>query len=286
MSLGFTFHQPGYYPAFFNLPLERTVETAYIDTTIYPTFYKHIVIEYNVPSDWGSCLFDVYRAETEVGPWRKITPAPTDSNFVIDPDTQDFSKIMKGWYLVECELPDGRRIQGRPMTWENKRSTWVEIRAKEIDRRNVLLLEKFTGIKTLVFRRKHYGMRCPNCWDAATEKVTKDKCSVCLGTSFKGGYFQGFETLFQYDSTPSDRLMDERGKVETEMVPAWTSSVPELNVHDVVLRVPDWKLFRIEHVLSTELQAVKVKQTMNLLELSKNCIEFELAKQAMPEAYQ
>lgn len=286
MSIGFGFHLPGFFPAFYNLPLERTVETGYIQAKCYPTFYKQIVVEFSVPSEWGNCLFDVYRAETNAGPWIKITPTPINSNFFKDTTTMDFSKFMQGWYIVECELPDGRRIQGLPTTWENKRTNWVEIRAKEIQRREMLLLTKFTGVETYLFRRKHYGMRCTNCWNPTIEKVTQDHCPVCLGTSFEGGYFPGFKTLIQYEPTPNDSNFRYQGREEQNTSPAWTVAYPSIEVFDVVLRVPDWKLYRVDHILQTELQTVPVRQVLSLTELAKESIEFDLAKQAIPTDYQ
>lgn len=285
MSLGFTYHSPGYYPGFFQLPLTRTVETSYITATVYPSFYKHIVIEYSVPPHWGACLFDVYRAESDVGPWSKITNSPTSSNYVKDETVRDFSKFMSGWYLVECQLPDGRRIQSPPVTWQNTRLRWVELRAKEIERRETILLEKFTGVKTFVFRRKSFGLRCTECWDAQIEKVRKDHCKTCLGTSFTGGYFPGFQTLFQYEPTPNTAVKEARGTVETNTLSAWTISSPKLEMFDIILRVPDWKIFRIEQAVSTELQTVEVRQTVQLIELAKDSIEFQLAQQAMPADY-
>jgi hypothetical protein len=285
MALGFTFHLPGYFPSFFNLPLVKTVETGYIDTTIYPSFYKHVVVEYSIPSHWGNCLFDIYRGESQAGPWEKITPTPITGNFFKDTGTMDFSKFMQGWYLVECQLPDGRRIQGPASTWQNKRNNWVELRAREIERRETILLEKFTGVKTLVFRRKQFGMRCRECWDLQTEKITKDNCKTCLGTSFDGGYNPGFETLFQYEPANNEVVLEERGKLEPSIIPAWTISYPHVEPEDVVVRVPDWKVFRVNHTQSTELQTKSVRQTVALVELSKESIEFELTKQAMPENY-
>jgi hypothetical protein len=286
MSLNFTFHLPGYFPGFSDISLERTVETGYIDTTVYPTFYKHTVVEFNVPDHWGACKFDVYKSESDVGPWAKITDAPIDSNFFKDINSHNYSKYMKGWYIVECRLPDGRRIQGPATSWENKRSNWVELRAKEIERRAALLLEKFTGVRTLVFRRRHFGARCPECWDFQTEKVTKDHCKTCLGTGFKGGYFPGFETLFQYDGGQEGTSFQEQGRVETSNSTAWTVGDPHVEDHDVILRVPDFKLYRVEGVEATKLQTKLVRQVVTLVELEKESIEFELAKQVIPEAYQ
>jgi hypothetical protein len=285
MALDFRLHLPGFYPSFTQLPLVRSVETGYVSTTIYPTFYKHITVEFSIPGHWGECVFDIYRAETNIGPWVKITDTPITGNYFKDVHTRDFSKFMNGWYIVEVQLPDGRRVQGPPTTWHNKRSNWVELRAKEIERRETLLLEKFVGIKSLVFRRKHFGMRCPNCWNDAIEKVTQDHCPICLGTSFNGGYFSGFETLFQYDQVTQAPQLEYRGRLEPNTITAWTISFPEIEVFDLILRVPDWRMFRVDALQNTELQTATVRQIVTLTELAKESIEYKLASQAMPEGY-
>lgn len=285
MALNFSLHLPGYYPSFYQANLARTVETSYIKTLIYPSFYKHMVVEFSVPDIWGGCEFNIYKSDFEAGPWLKITPTPISGTFFVDVTTKEGSKFMNAWYVVECILPDGRRIQGPVTTWQNTRHRWVEIRANEIERRATLLLEKFTGVKSLIFRRKHYGKRCPECWDFETEKVTKDHCTTCLGTSFEGGYFTGFETLFQYEPTPNDSSFEYRGRVESNTLPAWTISYPQIETFDLILRVPDWKLFRVERVISTELQTVSVRQVVNLVELAKESIEYRLVSQAMPSNY-
>lgn len=285
MALGFTLHQPGYYPSFFEPFLTRNVDTSYVVTTIYPTFYKQIVVEYSIPPHWGNCLFNIYRSESDVGPWTKINPTPVSGNYFKDTTTMDFSKFMQGWYIVEVQLPDGQLIQGLPVTWQNKRLNWVELRAKEIERRETLLLEKFVGVKTMVFRRRNFGQRCSECWDPQTEKLIKDHCKTCLGTSFTGGYFPGYPTLFQYDQNPNDLKLGDQGVIEANQITAWTISTPLVEVRDVILRIPDLRVYRVEHTQSTELQTVGVRQTVVLSELGPGNVEFELAKQAMPVEY-
>lgn len=285
MSLGFTFHMPGYFPAFSHLTLLPTVETGYIDTTVYPVFYKHITVEFKVPSQWGNCTFDIYRGDTNLGPWEKITPAPISGTFFKDSAQDEVSKYNDSWYIVECRLPDGRRIQGQPETWRPKRNNWVEIRAKEIERREILLLEKFTGQKSMLFKRRYFGLRCRNCWNATIEKVTKDHCQVCLGTSYEGGFFPGYETLFQYDPIQKDATLGYQGLTEPEQMVGWTISKPVIDAHDLLLRMNDFRLYRIERVSQTELQGQVVRQVVNLTELGKDSVEYNLTKQAMPAGY-
>jgi hypothetical protein len=171
------------------------------------------------------------------------------------------------------------------MTWIQPRSGWVELRAKEIQRREMILLSKFTGVKSLIFRRKHYGKRCSNCWDFASERVTKDHCQVCLGTSFEGGYFTGFETLIQYDVTNNTSAFNYKGRDEKNTINGWTISVPIVDTFDLVLRVPDMSLYRVDYGQVTELQTQTVRQVLQLTELPKDSIEFKLASAAIPEGY-
>lgn len=286
MSLGFTFNLPGYFPGFFHQPLIRTVETGFISTNVYPTFYKHTVIEFTVPQQWGACSFDVYRGPTDVGPWSKISDAPTTDNYFKDVTTKNFSKVSEAWYVVECLLPDGRRIQSTPCTWEVTRNDWVELRAKEIERREILLLEKFVGTQSLVFRRRRSGARCPECWDFQTEKVTKDHCKTCLGTGFKGGYYSGMETLMQYEPGNDTLAFQDIGRAESSVTNAWTISTPRIDPLDLIIKVPEFSLYRVENVQSTKLQSKVVRQLVTLVELDKDSIEFQLAKVVIPQAYQ
>jgi len=245
-----------------------------------------MVVEWIIPEQWGACTFDVYRSETEYGPWRKLNPAPLIGNHFKDITTMDFSKFQNGYYIVECLFPTGQRIKSAAITWTNVRSGWTELRASEIIRRESLLLSKFVGIKSIIFKRRNFGKRCPLCWNPDTEQIKTDHCPVCMGTSFEGGYFPGFETLIQYDQTPNNAALGYQGKVESNTITAWTINYPHIDAFDIILRVPDWKMYRVEKIMGTELQTVIVRQLLELVELAKENVEFKLAVQALPLGYE
>lgn len=273
---------PRYIPSFFS---SNYTETSYLEVSVYPIFYKQNVVEWNIPAEWGSCKFDVYSSASELGPWRKVTIEPTAEYFYKDKLEPELSKFSNTFYKVECILPSGQRITSKPITWDNKQSTWVNTRAKEIQRRESILLRKFVGVKTLFFRRKRFGKRCPNCWDPISNSITKDKCQVCLGTGFEGGYFGGYETLLQYDPTPSAVEFSYQGMVEHNSITAWTTSYPSIESLDIILRVPDMRLYRVGTKQTTELQTVAVRQILQLVEIGKNKVEFELVKKLLPDNY-
>lgn len=265
-----------------------SVETSYISVKVYPLFYNKTIVEWSIPAMWGACTFNVYKGDTEAGPWVKVNPTPlSNTNFFADFNVEDFSKFHKSDYIVEVRLPvpDGRYIRSAAVSWDNVRSNIMQIRAAEISRRENILLSRFVGVDSLVFRRKYFGERCPECYNAAIEKVTKDHCKECLGTSFKGGYFVGMPTKISYEVSPNNTQMSYMGKLEVNQNSAWTTAFPSIMTHDIILRIPDFKVFRVEAVNQTEIQTVAVRQTMQLVEKDKSSVEMNLINQAIPHGY-
>lgn len=287
MSLSFKYGF-GYIPRFSTVSLTTSIETPYISIKVYPLFYKKIIVEWSIPSGWGNCTFNVYKSDVEEGSWVKISPTPlSGTNFLEDILTQDYSKFHKSYYKVEVRMPapDNRYIISPISTWTNTRSNLMEIRAREVTRRETILLDKFTGIDTLLFRRKYFGQRCPNCYNKDIEKVTNDHCLTCFGTSFTGGYFPGILTKWCYEISPNNTSLTYLGKLETNQTSGWTISYPQVMTLDMILRIPDYKLFRIETVNQTELQTVQVRQVVQLIELNKDSIEMNLIKNIVPDKY-
>jgi hypothetical protein len=258
---------------------------------IFPYWFKQVTLEWFVSSDWGDCRFNIYKSELEDGNFKILNHVPFASNvnFFKDTTSQAYSKINRDWYIIEALHPSGKRIQSKPITWGNKRtSSLADLRSQEIQRREWLLLQKFVGVDTVMFRRKSYGKRCPNCWHPQLEKIIKDHCEVCMGTGFDGGYFEGVSTLIQYDATPNQFSLEYFGKFETNEVSAWTIAFPEVAPRDLIFRATTKSLFSIDAIRGTELQSVVVRQMMKLTELNKSSPEYQLMVKdgLIPVAYQ
>lgn len=284
--LNFNAYSFQYYPRFLSVDLPVSREASPIVVKIYPLFYKQMVVEWSIPADWGNCTFNIFKGPGDAGPWTKISPVPVSGFYFKDVNTVQSSKYFSDFYKVEVQTSTGKVFQSIARTWENVRTGWVNLRATEIRRRELLLLSKFVGVPSIIFRRKTFGKRCPICWNGKIEKVIKDNCPSCLGTSFEGGYFEGFKTLLQYDPTPNETQFSYQGRFEPNTIMGWTVDTPDVSPFDLVLRLPDWKIYRVEAIQNTELQAVKVRQILKLNELDKESIEFRLANSQMPTDYQ
>lgn len=256
-----------------------------LSVILYPSWYKQIAVEWSVPPEFGACLFDVYFSQTEDGPFDKITSTPVDGTFLLDTTTREYSIVDKGWYIVEAILTEkgNARLRSTPQTWTTFQRDWVGLRSREIQRREYILLSKFAGVKSYLFRKKSYGKRCSQCWDFKTEQITNDHCPACLGTSFEGGFFTPAPFFVQYESTPNERPKTYYGKMEANQIGAWTVSMPVVNSEDIVVRTGDWNLYRVDKILTTELQANTVRQLLTLTQLSRGDVEYQLVKRQLPE---
>lgn len=258
--------------------------------TVFPDWFKRVSLEWKTPKEWGNCNFHVYfwPGGTETG-YKRITAAPLTNPYFTDTESQEYSRFRTGSYVVEALLLDRNiKVQSEPTSWKYLRRNFVEKRSAEIQRREYLLLSKFSGTKAYLFRKRNYGERCTRCWNRETEKVMDDHCPVCYGTSFKGGYFDPVPMFMQFEPTPNNLAKTYFGNLEANQIGAWTISVPEINSDDIVLRIGDWNIYKVVRTATTELQTNTVRQMITLTQLSRNDVENMLAsrtEEANAEAY-
>lgn len=267
------------------LTLSTTHRSDNLKVTTYPNWFKHVGVEWKVPADWGRCLFNVYQSQIEDGPFQLLNPDPINGTMLLDTSTQEYKKFDRGFYVVEAILVDRSNvsIRSEPTSWQQAQSSWVGLRALEIQRREYLLLSRFVGGKSYVFRKRAYGPRCSECWSSKLELVTKDNCKTCYGTSFEGGYWPPAPSYLQYETTPNENQKTYFGITESNQIGAWTISIPEIRPDDLVLRAGEWSLYRVDKITPTELQGNTVRQILTISQLDKGFVEYNLLNANLPD---
>lgn len=280
----------GYFPSLTKKNLSVTTYSKNVSVSVYIIFKKQVVVEWSVPPFYGDCKFNVYVSYTDMNTpsstWVKLNPSPLTGNYFKDLySITGETKFLSTFYIVEALLPTGNIIQSDATTFQNKQNSWVSLRAKEINRRETFLLSHFVGVDSVLFSKKTFGKRCHECWDYNIEKVILDNCPSCKGSSFEGGYFEGFRTLLQYEPTPNNADLSYQGAVEPNVIGAWTLSRPVIEVFDIIVRVPDSKAYRVTQVQNTELQTVQIRQILQLTELDRRSIEHTLISPYLNPSY-
>lgn len=248
----------------------------YIVVKVSPVWFNQTVIEWSVPEEWSGLRFNIYRSEIENTDYIKLNSIPFTDFSYTDTTAREFLKVNEAHYRIEVIFPDGRTLFSVSKDSDNVRTPWIDLKAKEVNRREWLYLRKLVGVKTLLFRRKTKGLRCPTCWSHAGEKILRDNCPTCFGTSWEGGYDSPIETLLQYDTSTNDVVPSVNGLLEPNRITAWTVGYPKFYDLDIIVRVPDNKVYRVDIVQPTELQTSIVRQILTLSELEKSAIEHKL----------
>lgn len=249
-----------------------------IQIRVFPEWYVGVFLTWSIPAQWGNCQFNVYFTSSGHTDFVKLNDRLLTEAQFSDMSSQDYSKYRHGFYIVEAYIVSQNRwIKSLPATWSQKRRGKIEKIATEIQRREYLLLSKFAGIKSYVFRRRPFGERCPRCWNATLEKVMDDHCPVCYGTSFEGGYFTPIPSFIQFEPTPNSTINSYYGVLEPNQIGAWTISMPEIVPGDVVIRTGDWNVYYVARAATTELQTNTVRQLLTLTQYSRQDVENRLA---------
>ena len=256
------------------------VEEYWMDVRFLPEWFESIYMEWTVPDEWKpfNPKFQIFISENEVGPWREVTQNQIDTPFYNITGTMNTSKTYREFFRVQAHLSNGKVYQTHVITVGRHMPRWQFKRWVEVNRREWILLDKFTGVESVIFRRRTFGTRCSHCWDAKNEKILREHCPQCYGTSYEGGYYQGISVLMQYDTATNTQHLQYFGKYEPNLMTSWTISYPTIQPHDIILRTNDYKIFRVEGVQNTEILTTQTRQMIQIQELAKNHIEHSLVK--------
>lgn len=263
------------------LPIRATDD---IEIKVFPSWYEFCDISWTFPKDWEDVRFNVFKSGSEEGPFIKLTSSPILENFFTEPRQTLGSMFNVDFFKVEAIFENGSRIQSRPYTWGLKRHRPVELRAREIQRREWLMLRKRFGIEVFFFKKRGYGPRCTRCWNPEIEKCMDDHCQVCFGTSFEGGYWRPIKSLMQIDPSANQVDLQDYGKMESNSGSGWTIAYPEIAPHDLIWKTDENKMFKVMQTQRTELQTTPVRQIFSFIELSKSSVEYKL-KYKIKEEY-
>jgi hypothetical protein len=135
---------------------------------------------------------------------------------------------------------------------------------------------KFNSLDLAVLKRRHWGLRCRDCFDPLTKKVTDTKCDTCFGTGFEGGYFLPVRIRGRIGVQNVQTTMTPQGKSDVNQKRLTILDYPEVERDDVVVDIKQNKRYIILHRHATEMQAVAVHQQLTVSELARDSVEYRV----------
>lgn len=232
----------------------------------------------NIPSGYTEYL-TVHRSESPEGPWEPIKTDLTGREYFHDHDANIYNPMLAIYYKLTGLVSDG---EDPPDIQTIKESDVEHLRirpdakAREIIRRNNLLLEQYVGTPAYFLIRRTWGPRCTMCYDPELDKVTTSDCPQCFNTKFSGGFY---EPILSYVANEAiGKSLKDVGimKLAPGARPFWTTNFPELKRGDVMVDCQNVR-WKIEDVgLQTIHLKAKMRQIFTAVQIPAGDILYDI----------
>ncbi len=261
-------------------------------TKITPLFPRRVFIQWDLrnPTESGSYTFAVQRSGSVEGPWETLQAGLQNGyNYIDDladqPHLPDDGKLhlyslqREVYYRVEVVPPSG---------CTNKATSTVHGLETELDplqqglRRRLrydeqIVFKRHNGVRLALLKRRFWGTRCPECYDATTRATVKEYCEVCYGTSFVGGYWNPV-VVWGRINTPKNvqAQTTERNKKEAAPHVITLLDVPILQDKDLIIETATNLRHEVRNQRQTELRRRSVHQQVTTSLLNHDAVEYTI----------
>jgi len=160
-----------------------------------------------------------------------------------------------------------RQLQYLPPT--DNMSHWMY----EIRNRYKWLLQ-MGGEKVWLLKRRWVGEDCPNMDPVRNTHRHVDKCEICYGTGFIGGFYPAVQIMASLIYATTERIVRYEYGMRREYEPkSWTLWKPILRNKDLIVR-KDGKRFWIQNVTPTRWRGIFLRQNFDLAEVEPDNIVY------------
>ena len=205
-------------------------------------------------------------SESPNGPWLSLFKDPISAYGFIDTETQRGMIDQRLYYRIKGINKDNNSIfYSQPVISISNENNCI---ANYISENEQLLLRRYNGHDMLLFARRKFGNRCPDCYSEIDRKVIKSKCPTCYGTTWEGGYFAPLLIQIQTDPKTETSEKSPYGKHEQEQLTGWTSNEIIIAPGDLLVNIKNTiQRYEVILVTPTSLHDTTVKQmlTLNIL---------------------
>jgi len=219
--------------------------------------------------------FHIFRSEAAMGPYEKIGGPFRDTYYFRDIQVSLLHKWREYFYKIQVEhIPSGETKDYGPATANEPEPDLI---AAEVVRQEDMLFREFVGRKCYLFPVRTFGPRC-SCFDPHMGRKTRSNHPPCFGTGWLGGYMSPIEVHVQIDPTAKQTDLSPLGERQPQNVLGRMISFPPVNPRDILVESEN-RRWRVVSVAGTQRLRAGVRQELQLHEIPRGDIEFELPVQ-------
>lgn len=261
-------------------------------TKLTPLYPRRVFFQWDLvkPTESGTYHFQIERSGAPEGPWDVLeTGVPNIFNYVDDfskPTDQAadgklnlLSLQRQIYYRVIVTPPSG--CANDAVTVPHPLQSELEpiplgLRRKLQYEENILW-RRLNGVKLALLKRKRWGTRCPDCYDATTRSAMKEHCPTCYGTTFTGGYWNPIITYGRIH--PPHNVIaktTQRDKEESSGHHITIRDFPIMQDDDIVVELATNQRHIVRRQTQTELTRHSVHQQLTTSLLARSTVEYQI----------
>lgn len=141
-----------------------------------------------------------------------------------------------------------------------------------------LFLERWVaGVPVMIYKKRRDGGRCPECWDAVLQRVTKDNCTTCYGTGKFGGYYPPIEAWMVIEPDPKVAQVADWGRAQPNQTDIQFTNYPLLSIDDVIVEMKLDRRWKVSNVRQAEKNRTAMLQIMRVSAINPTDVEHKVA---------
>lgn len=240
-----------------------------------PIYTTGVVIQWALtdPPDVGVYGFEVQRSGSPAGPWEALTSV--DDTYIYTDTSADLHGLTRDVYYRVVVTPpvaapitsSAHNIRGELPLGQAGRHF---LRARKMRSDLLRTFQKFSGREYYVLKLKHWGTRCPDCWDSLTKTIVDEDCDSCYSTGFDGGYYTPYEVWGRLDVMTTSAPLQLEGFADQRMSKFTCLDIPVLMPGDVIVGKLDDRRYIVQTHSQTEMRLVGVHQDLAVIELPRD----------------
>jgi hypothetical protein len=132
------------------------------------------------------------------------------------------------------------------------------------------------GVPTMIFKKRHDGTYCPDCWDSILKRVTRSNCETCYGTGKLGGFYPPSESWMGFEADPKNEMVADWGRKQDSQTDIQFTNYPVLSVDDVIVELKMNRIWKIVNVRTVEKNRTVVLQIARVSAVNPTDVEYKV----------
>ena len=206
-----------------------------VEVSITPNNTK--LIEWRLNSKFevtGSVLQFYVEVSRAAGEWTRLNEVPI-TDICIYVDTAHYRCNLDNDIFYRIILSDGtNEYASVPAATLGVWNLHDLLIARDIVRKEYLVLKKYNGIEGYLLKRREHGTKCPSCRDWDVDLPANSHCEDCFGTGFTNGYYNAIPYYVSIEGVTSSKDVNEPfGTMDLKPRTGRCVAYPRLGTYDI-----------------------------------------------------